>query len=377
VPIHIIHSHYFTVDIPMAFWFVLTLYFSSKIMKSGDVKYYILAGISLGLGVSTKYNSGLVLVPVLTAHYLSNNRRLTLDSKIIKMGLAGFVFFVLSSPYTILAYDEFKQGLIYISYLVNFENTGFEDSGLSYIFYLKRPLLYGIGPFLLILTVIGIAHSLYKFRYSDILVFSATIPYYLVIGNFPFYYSRYLLPIIPILLIIASNVLMDLKQKIKVTRALSAIIIIVSLFTLLLTVSFLQLFVMNDPRDHAAEWISNNVPPGKTIGIPYKTAFFTPPINESRHVVLVTINIDDLDKVDYYVTSDFDFNKFIRSKKMIDKYREESFFYEFLFHRENFVEIKKFENSFGLVQKASLPLDLPHDMAYPDPTIIVLKRIGQ
>jgi hypothetical protein len=134
------------------------LYFSSKIMKSGDVKYYILAGISLGLGVSTKYNSGLVLVPVLTAHYLSNNRRLTLDSKIIKMGLAGFVFFVLSSPYTILAYDEFKQGLIYISYLVNFENTGFEDSGLSYIFYLKRPLLYGIGPFLLILTVIGIAH---------------------------------------------------------------------------------------------------------------------------------------------------------------------------------------------------------------------------
>ncbi|MHA2219726.1 MAG: ArnT family glycosyltransferase, partial [Candidatus Hodarchaeales archaeon] len=55
-PLHVIHSHFLTTDVPVTFWILTSVLFSMKILNSGKTRWYILAGVTAGLGISTKYS---------------------------------------------------------------------------------------------------------------------------------------------------------------------------------------------------------------------------------------------------------------------------------------------------------------------------------
>lgn len=65
-------SHFFTVDTILIFFILLTLSYGTDIFKKGDTKYYIFTGIALGLAMSVKLTSLILLLPILVAHLLKN-----------------------------------------------------------------------------------------------------------------------------------------------------------------------------------------------------------------------------------------------------------------------------------------------------------------
>ena len=65
-PLHVLHSHYATVDVPLALFVALCIYLSIGLTQRRTWRACILAGAAAGLAAGVKYNGGLVvLVPVL------------------------------------------------------------------------------------------------------------------------------------------------------------------------------------------------------------------------------------------------------------------------------------------------------------------------
>jgi hypothetical protein len=100
MPLHVVHSHYATVDVPGAFFVALALYFAVRIVDQPTGRNLIWAGVASGLAASVKYSGGLVIVAPLVAWMLADARpRWQAPVIIIACAAAAFV---VTSPYTIL-----------------------------------------------------------------------------------------------------------------------------------------------------------------------------------------------------------------------------------------------------------------------------------
>jgi hypothetical protein len=91
------------------------------VLRKGRKRDYLLAGIGLGLGCATKYTAGIVLLPLLAAaaaRYLetpSAGRRVVLGLALA--GAAALVSFLVADPYSVLDAHAFEQGLAHQSSL--------------------------------------------------------------------------------------------------------------------------------------------------------------------------------------------------------------------------------------------------------------------
>jgi len=66
--IHVRDSHYATNDAPAVFLLTLSVAASMSLLRRPCLRTYLLAGLLGGLATSTKYNAGLFVVPLVTAH---------------------------------------------------------------------------------------------------------------------------------------------------------------------------------------------------------------------------------------------------------------------------------------------------------------------
>jgi hypothetical protein len=123
LPYHVWHSHYSLGDVPMVFMLAWGLYFSSKIMKSSDIKNYLLAGLFVGLSASMKYNGGLSALMVPVAHFIrvfmpKKDSEVFVKSEILdKRGFLSLVFsgasalfgFLIGTPYALFDFKTFSR----------------------------------------------------------------------------------------------------------------------------------------------------------------------------------------------------------------------------------------------------------------------------
>lgn len=75
IPLHLIHSHFATTDVPLAFFVLLTLLYTGKLAKEGSTKLYILTGLFFGLTVSMKVPGAMVFFSILYAHFIYHKRK--------------------------------------------------------------------------------------------------------------------------------------------------------------------------------------------------------------------------------------------------------------------------------------------------------------
>ncbi len=60
----IAHSHFITMDLPLSLFFLMTIYFAWKWLKTGRMRDYTLTGISLGCALATKYSAVVLLLAI-------------------------------------------------------------------------------------------------------------------------------------------------------------------------------------------------------------------------------------------------------------------------------------------------------------------------
>ena len=210
-------------------------------------------------------------------------------------------------------------------------------------------------------------------------MFSWVIPYYILISIPNVKFSRFFIPLLPFLALLAAR-LLDFPFSRPRWRRLTAAIFSLACFWLLLSaLAYARLLVRPDVRIEALAWIDKNIAAGSKIGlIRTETGliFLDDPPFKIPHP---RFKIERFPRLlpalqahpDYIIATNFDYRQILRLKAAYDQKRCDrwkKFFRGDLGYRQ----IKEFNEPptiFGIKFGGGFP---PHDMIYNQPLITIM-----
>jgi hypothetical protein len=237
----VFYAHLALNDVPTLAPLTLSLLGTAGVLRKGRLIDYLLAGVGLGLACATKYTAGIVVLPLLAASvwsYLERERPAPADGArargsvatgaggrparagrsaaaiqpLLGLGLAGLaaaVAFLIANPFALLDYQAFHRELVHQSSLSAEAQgkLGAPRSGglLYYLWALTWSL--GWAP---ALASLGGAVSVWRFggvrtgRQLGWLLVPAPLLYLVFMGIQGRYFGRWLMPILPILCLLAA-----------------------------------------------------------------------------------------------------------------------------------------------------------------------------
>ncbi len=280
--LHVRNSHYIYLDIMMVLFIILTCIFIHRFLETGLKRDYVLAGCFTGIAIAVKYNAGLLLAPLMMGHLIycftgkGSGRANIVNSNIILSMVFMVLTYVALNPYCLI---DIK------SFIVSFSNQARSQSQLGFLYHLRHSLFHGLGAPLFVLCIIGSFISICKFSRKLIVFASFPVVYYLSIAGYSQPHARYVLPLIPFLLIFAARFLeaITFREGVSVTKArilITAASIMVVLPTGIKSVHSDYIFSRKDTRLLAKEWIEDRIPYGTKIAIDH--SFYAPKLYPSR-----------------------------------------------------------------------------------------------
>ncbi len=205
----VLYAHLALNDVPTLAPLTLSLLGTAGVLRRGRARDYLVAGVGLGLGCATKYTAGIVLLPLLAAaasQYLTApppvGRRVA--AGLALAGAAALVAFLLADPYSVLDLHAFEQGLAHQSSLSGEAQGKLGAPRESGIFYYLWSLTWGLG-WVPALAALGGALTVWRreHRLGWVLV-PAPLLYLAFMGSQGRYFGRWLLPIFPLLCLLAA-----------------------------------------------------------------------------------------------------------------------------------------------------------------------------
>jgi hypothetical protein len=230
---------------------------------------------------------------------------------LVVFGITAFVAAVAASPYFIVV----PRDVIYDAYMalvragqIGFDGWRIDSIDNGYLFYLKT-LWWGIGSGLLLVSIIGVVCGVFRHEPEDLVLLSFPVVYFLIAGHqVQYYFARFIIPIIPVLLIIAAILLHDVV--IRLTQYQPSQTALLFLGSLLLTVAplaniirFDYLLTQTDTRTLAKEWIEENIPAGARIAVEWP--FFGPPLATKTKNFPRSVQVYDVETIDRFGVGDY------------------------------------------------------------------------
>jgi hypothetical protein len=198
------------------------------------------AGLAVGLAASAKYPGAVAAVPVVVAGW---GRWPALGRAALLAG-AGFA---LTSPFVLLHGRTAWGDISRVQRLAREGWLGFEDDPITPLAYLDR--LWGaLGPFLL-LALVGVVVALVRRTRSDLVLLSFAGVYWLTLLPQQAHFDRYVLPLVPVLAVLAGRV------RLVVPVALLALVV-----PLAWSVADDRELTRTDTRVRADAWVAANIP---------------------------------------------------------------------------------------------------------------------
>ncbi len=288
---HIARSQMVEVDITLTFFVSLALYGAARLSLNRSKSTYVLTGVAAGLAASSKYTGALLVVPIMLAHFAAWNRSRTgsspwadLRNLAFGLGLAVLTFAV-TSPYVFLDWREFVTDLLAEREHMMFGHFGL-DEGPAWIFYAGLLSSDVINPLVFIAALVGIWDKVLRQRNPPALVLAGFVVLYLgVISTWAMKTDRYLLPVLPPMLVFAGVGLAATLQRCK--DFLAPRLHYVAVLAILVTIVLLEGFryanyvegYQQDTRTDVAKWIIQHAAPGSYIVTePYGPNLVGPPV---------------------------------------------------------------------------------------------------
>ncbi|MEA2373672.1 MAG: hypothetical protein QOD53_135 [Thermoleophilaceae bacterium] len=198
----------------------LALYGALKVHERGWRRDYLLAGGATGLAVGFKYTAGLVIVPLLIAGGVRLwrasgpflRRRELLD--LVLAGVALVVLFAITTPFF------FVHPVSALYQLKNQANAagGTAKLGQSqeggFVYYLKS-FTWGFGWAATAAAIAGAVIELRRNRLRGILLVAFPIALYLYMGAQSRYFGRWMLPMYPVLVLLAGVAIVRLATLVR------------------------------------------------------------------------------------------------------------------------------------------------------------------
>lgn len=283
-PLAVVHSHFATVDAAAAFLVTCAIGVSALAAREGRAGMWLAAGVLSGLAGATRYNCGLVvLAPLAAAIFGGRNgdagglRRAFLPLLIVLASAA--IGFLVGCPGAVLNPEKFYGDLTF-ELQKSREGMGllFRDTGAGWWYHLHVSLAHGLGWPLLIAATAGLAVGIGRRKSSDLILLVFPLAYYLVMGGAAVRFARYMLPILPVLCLLAGEWLEMLGRGRRpgLSRVLAVLVALVSAHA---SLAYCRSMARPDARDEAAAFLRNVLDPGATIAFATVPWYWSPPLS--------------------------------------------------------------------------------------------------
>jgi hypothetical protein len=274
--LHVRDSHFGVTDVPMTALAVAALLFLSRAVADPiPLRRWAVAGVMVGLTASTKYNGGvLVAVGLVAAAIGAGAPREPASTRNAARAAATFLAaallgFVAGTPFAVLAYPAFIEGLRFNSHHLA---TGHGiQLGYGWIYHAMFSLRYGLGTPLLIAAVAGIPILAALSWRKAALVCTFPVLYYLLLGRGTTVFVRYMIPVVPFLCITASVAIMALARKLSARSPqawawIAAVVaILIALPSIQRVWAFDSLLTKTDTRVLATRWLDPRIEPSEWV----------------------------------------------------------------------------------------------------------------
>ncbi len=383
--IHIQNSHFYTTDVILAFFVVLTLFFAVRVMEKGDRKNLVLMGLFMGLALATKASAAPLLLAVALApalhHFAGEDQTISLNAdsysterfkrtaKDIFIALAPMIMiFFIVQPYAFLDWGRFfgdvGEQSDMVRRILDYPYTRQYIDTTPYLYHIRQLTVWGLGPLLgvvawggfLFTFIVGVARR----HRRDLLLLSWVVPYFLIVGSFDVKFLRYLLPLTPILAIMGARMLFSAVDWVKGKgftrlsyRWVYAAIALVLLSSFLYSLAYANIYSTPHPAQRLSQWIRGNVPQGSVI----LQEHWEEPLRKLGGYTVEKLNLYDPDneaKVDHIVgrLKEGDYIAFYSNRlyatipRLPQRYPITSRYYQLLFSGRLGFELVHFETSY-------------------------------
>lgn len=283
VPLHVTYSHYAVTDVPATAFSLLALLLFVRAARERALRLLVAGSFVAGVATSTKYNLGMLLIPAaVTAWYvlrplwaredgLRKLARMIVRRVVLPMTL-GFVLF---TPFSVLDPVRFTRDFYRQNEIVRRGWLGFEHAGNGYLYNAQVNLPSSLGVVLFALCVAGLVWAVYRRGRVDLVLAPYVVVYYLYVSDWAALNDRYLLPIVPVLVLLGARFAVGLARVRFVRRRLLAaavvgLLIVAFALPLSASIAYDRALAGPDVRTIAKEWIETHIEPGSRVAFePY------------------------------------------------------------------------------------------------------------
>jgi hypothetical protein len=426
--LHVRDSHFFSVDVTMVFFVVLTWLSLFRLAERGDVWAGVLTGLAFGAAILCKYSAAFMGLPMGFACLLSPLRPRTLRPLaawrpwilrgVVPLAVAALTFAVLD-PMAWQYSAKFRDD---IRTLVTDPLTGVtrplwigQFAGITHprLYWFTNLLWWGIGPALEVWAIAGLVWMATRRRALTWLAVVVPLAYFLTAGNTVAPFIRYAIPLVPMLAVAGGIFGADLLRRARWRTAGFAAVGLVLVATTAYAAAYMNIFRQPDSRVAAARYLRRAVPRGARILV--EPSQVLPPMGEyydhtnfygdyqprgaeservedfhlytlDTYVYLYNDRLSDADKQAYidrrlalvdWVILDDSFREFYRDLPRAQNHVVQDFYTNLVAGRLGFALVKRFKvypSLFGWTiddDRSELTFRL-----FDHPEILIFRRIG-
>jgi 4-amino-4-deoxy-L-arabinose transferase-like glycosyltransferase len=285
----VFYGHFALADAPTLVPLTLSLLGSALILRCGRRRDHAIAGIGLGLACASKYTAGIVLLPLLAAAWLRHREDRGAGGEdgavadahaperrsLALLALAGACAvgaFLLANPYALLDFHRFHADLAHQSALSDEAQGKLGAPRQGGVLYYLWSLTWGLG-WIPALAALGGALAIWRrgARAGWLLV-PPVLAFGVFMGLQSRYYGRWLLPIFPILCLLAAYFAIEAVRALPARvppRAAAPLLVLGSVALLaqgaLYSVHDDLILSRADTRASARAWMLAHIPRGARI----------------------------------------------------------------------------------------------------------------
>jgi len=298
------HSHFAYMDIPMIFLMLLMVLLSLQYLETHRISKLYLASLAGGLAISTKYNAGLPVILILLIcnwdqisviiqkeRTIKERIKAILPKPLIISIMLVSLGFILGTPFSLLDFPAFAGTILKQMFIAKHGYKGFVGS-TSWSANLSD-LKYALGMPLFLLSIGGLFWGFVSFlrnpnRKAAVLL-SIPIIYYAYIGSWHISQLRYILLIIPLLVLWAAGLVGSLLKSMRGLRIpIFIVVVLIMSYSGFYTFRGVRCF-SNDTRKISGEWIRANIHPQSLIET-YSIWAYLPKFSKNLNVLSIRPN---------------------------------------------------------------------------------------
>lgn len=261
------NSHFFVVDVLLTTFTTILAYRMLLFLKKPTFKGSIIMAVFFAAMMATKFTA-IVFLPFIGILIIWKNfkkpKKLLLLST--GFGITFLLFFFIFMPYAFIEGERFladiSQQLKMNSNPYTFPYTLQYVDTLPYLYYLKNIFFWGLGPVISFCVIVGVINSKKYFKSTGFILLAIFMTFYfLIIGRSAVKFMRYMLPLYPLLTVIAGYGMSRLKELNKYLAAA------VFASSIIWSLAFVNIYSYTHTRIAASDWIRKNIPSGSTLAV--------------------------------------------------------------------------------------------------------------